>query len=192
MDLLVFHEIQKQLDEKFLPLEPTITGMRLVPKIAAESQIQQCQNDLRGEFPAAFRNVVSRFDFGNFALGPVTFCYQGEYFQWLADHNDEKLPRHLAWWSAETRPTGLMLVADSDPYAIVLHTLKGQVSAFVHGETVPLGLFVIASDFDLFVRGLATAMLNRVPNGENERLAQLIAAAVGVDQNNPFWKWLAA
>lgn len=190
--LLDVESIQMRLDEQFLPLEPMLTGMRLITKNNQKFGLAECEHRLGITFPSAFVALTTQFDFGQLTIGPVAFGNRGDYFAWLVDTNQNDLQNDLAWWSGANRPEGLVMIANSDPFAIVLDTTSAKVLAFSHGSDSANKNFTIAEGFDHFVRGVGTAMLERNPDGGNEDLARNIASSVGVDKNNRFWLWIAS
>lgn len=185
--LLEIESIQRRLDEQFLPLEPLVTGLRLVKKHNQEDRLTECERKLGITFPSSFVALTTHFDFGNLTIGPVAFCGKGDYFAWLIDTNRDGSQLELAWWTGAHRPEGMVMIAISDPFAFLLDTKSEEIFAFGHVSDGVSESFVIADRFDHFVRGLGTAMLERNPDGGNANLARRIAASVGVDPNNRFW-----
>ncbi|MFO0454558.1 MAG: hypothetical protein ACK5Z0_00995 [Planctomycetota bacterium] len=190
--LLEIESIQSRLDEQFLPLEPMVTGLRLVPKHNQESGLSECERKLGVVFTSSFVALTTHFDFGHLTVGPIAFCNRGDYFAWLIDTNQNGSQNDLAWWSGAHRPEGLVMIANSDPFAILLDTKSERVLAFSHGSDSVSESFVIADRFDHFVRGVGSAMLERNPDGGNENLARRIASSVGVEPNNRFWLSVAS
>jgi hypothetical protein len=185
--LLEIKTIQRRLDERFLSLEPMITGMRLVTKGDQKHALVECERHLGISFPLSFAGLTTQFDFGNLTIGPVAFGYGGDYFAWLVDTNQRRSPDDPAWWPGEHRPEGYVMVASGDPVAILLDTKSERILSFSRWSGVEIDSFVIADRFDFFVRGIGTAMLERNPDGGNENLARDIALSVGVNSNNRFW-----
>lgn len=185
--LLEIESIQSRLDGQFIALEPMVMGLRLVPKHNQESDLSECERTLGVIFPPSFVALATHFDFGYLTIGPIAFCSRGDYFAWLIDTNKKGSQNDLAWWPGAHRPEGLVMIANSDPFAILLNTKSERVLAFSHGTDSVSESFVIADRFDLFVRGVGSAMLERNPGGGNEDLARGIASSVGVDPNNRFW-----
>lgn len=190
VQLLDVETIRTRLDDEFLGLEPTITGMRLVPFSIGDEAMVSCQESLNVRFPSSFIRIVTRFDFGHFTIGPVAFCNRGDYFSWLTDINNGA-GSPLSWGLA-SRPDGIILIANSDQFALLLNTSSEQVFALEHGDNVSNGSFMVAKDFDLLLRGLGTAFFQRHPNGGNEELARQIASLVSGNPENRFWQWIAA
>jgi hypothetical protein len=185
--LLEIESIQRRLDERFLPLEPMITGIRLVTKGNQECALAECELELGISFPPSFIGLTTKFDFGDLTIGPIAFGYGGDYFAWLVDSNQRSSPDDPAWWPGADRPEGYVMIASGDPVAILLDTKSERILSFSHLSDVAIESFVIADRFDYFVRGVGTAMLERNPDGGNEDLARDIAYSVGVNPNNGFW-----
>jgi len=190
MDLIDINQMQQKLDEQFIPLEPTITGMRLVIKKNQKPSLEQCEVVLKVTFPASFSDLTSHYDFGHFTIGPITFCDSGNYFLWLTGINTDEMQTY-AWWSGFKRPKGVIMIANSDPYAIILDTNTVHIFAFMHGEE-HMVMHLIATRFDLFILGVGTAMLNRKYDHSNDVLAQDIAREVGAESNDKFWQFITS
>lgn len=190
MYLLDIETIRIRLDEQFKHLEPMLMGLRLVAKCDQRPGLEECETKLNLILPTEYSDLVTQFDFGHLTLGPVAFCNTGDYFAWLIRTNLDAKPNNLAWWSGTVRPRDWIMIANSDILAIVMNCSNGQVSAFTHGSATPDGFFLIASRFDLFFRGIGTAMLERHSDEDNTRLAQSVAEAVGVNPDNEFWRFI--
>lgn len=190
MKLLDMESIRSRLDEEFLGLEPTLTGMRLVPIAACDEGTVSCQESLNVRFPSTFSEIVTRFDFGHFTIGPVAFCNRGDYFTWLTEINNAT--GGPASSGLANRPDGVIMIANSDQFALLLNTISGQVLALEHGGNISNDAFTVASDFKLFLQGLGTAFVQRNPDGGNEKLGREIASIVNGNPENRFWRWIAA
>jgi hypothetical protein len=188
--LLDFDEIQLRLDERFIPLEPMLLGMRLVPGNDLDSKLAACERQLGITFPKAFASLATRFDFGYLTIGPITFCSTGDYFSWLLDGNQDEPGQIFPWWSGARRPRDIIAIANSDGFGVFLDVKNGKVFVIDDCSDSSAEMFEVSTSFDLFVRTLATAMLERNPDGGNELLARSIASAAGVDQSNRFWEWI--
>ena len=179
-------QIQERLDEQFKPLEPMLEGFRLVGSSVSKKDLESVENKLQIVLPEEFRQLILEYEFGKLTIGPIVFCNDGDYLTWLVERNrDDHLQQH-AWWSGN-RPPSLILVANSDPYAIIYDTASCIVYAFPHGEPHDRAVR-IAKSLLLFVRGVSTAFLARAENGVNTELAQEIAFET--DSDADFWLWL--
>lgn len=191
MELLSVATIRQRLDDQFLPLEPALTGLRLIESAIPSSRLRLCEKQLGVTFPESFVKNVTHFDFGRFTVGPVAFCNTGDYFAWLTTINDTMATHGYPWWGSGERPSEFVMIANSDPYAILLNTKVGNVLALLHGESWRDSGMNVATDFEYFVRGLGTVMLERNSEGRNKQLANDVALAVGVQPGNAFWLHMA-
>lgn len=184
MKLLSFDEIQYGLDKEFLPLEPVLEGFRLKSPGLGVEELTKCEFLLRVVFPADFRMLISVYDFGNLTIGPIAFCASGDYSNELFEYNEK-----VSWWGDGPRPVNLIMVANSDPYAIVLNVESGEVLAI----DPDLGLekaSMIAESFESFVRGVGSVFLLRNAVDDKEILAKSIHDFVG-SHDIDFWSVLA-
>ena len=190
MELVDIESMQTRLNEQFIPLEPMLTGMRLIPISTSNAGLNDCQQSLNVTFPPSFSEIVNRFDFGHFTIGPVAFCNRGDYFSWLTEMNNSA--NDHPWWGHGQRIRGIVMIANSDRFAILLDTRSEEILALEHGSGISSGAFKVADSFDLFIQGLGTAFFERLPNGGNENLAKGIAATVCGNPVHPFWQWIVA
>jgi hypothetical protein len=191
MTLLEIDEIKQRLDEKFLPLEPMLTGFRLVESEIADDALQKCESALGVRFPAPFTRLVKRYDFGHFTVGPIQFCQSGDYVGKLVAMNG--MNQHLVpWWGTGARPQHHVLIAYSDPYGILLHTDTARVGAFDHESAWHLSEMIVARDFEAFVRGIGTVFIERAKGVDKARLGDETARAVDGSSGRSFWIHLAA
>ena len=193
MFLLDIESIQRGLDERFLPLEPMLTGLRLAKSrpLAARKTAADCASSLNVKLPNDFAEITRRFEFGRLTIGPIKFCYTGDYLDWKIETNRDDPEVRFSWWGGERRPEELLMIAGSDLFTFFLDTANESVSASENGELVQGQGLLVATDFDRFVRGVGTVMLERNPHGENEGLADSIGEAVGAVRGSRFWRWLA-
>lgn len=184
MGLLSIEEIRKGLDKEFLPLEPMLSGFRLVKHELPEQLVVNVENQLSVTFPAKFREMIQSYDFGKLTIGPIAFCGTGDYLKELIESNVSVL-----WWGEGKRPHNLVMVANSDPFAILLDVNTGALLA-MDAERGWQNSKIIAADFEEFLRGVGTVMLRRNEIADKETLAQAIVVAVG-GQDLDFWYGLA-
>ncbi len=182
--LLTIEEVQRGLDAEFRPLEPSVTGLRLIAKDASPAAVSQVQSRLKVQFPEAFMRIISRFDLGDLAIGPVNFCGSGDYLAELLQCNEE-----VKWWGPGVRPLDRLMVANSDPYAFLLNVANGRISAFDREQSWSQAIDV-AEDFENFIRGVGTAMLLRAQEPDKEALGRAVARDVGA-ATAEFWIFLA-
>lgn len=182
--LLTIEEVQRGLDAEFLPLEPGVTGLRLIAGGASPDALDQMQSRLNFQLPEAFSRIVSEFDLGDLAIGPVSFCGSGDYLSELLQLNED-----VKWWGPGMRPADQLMVANSDPHAFLLNATNGRVSAFDRERSWSHPID-IAEDFEHFLRGVGTVMLLRTQVADKEALARKVAKEVGA-MDEEFWNFLA-
>lgn len=187
--ILEIEEIQSRLDEQFLPLEPMLTGFRLVSSPVEYEDVGRLSHQLDVVLPDDFKGMLQEFNFGEFTIGPIAFCNSGDYLSWTIENNRKDLVNQ--WWGSGPRPNNLLLVANSDPYAVLLNTVTGAVNTFKHGESWEDDAIVVADDFRKFIRGLGSVFLQRDDQGGNVSLADEVSSEVGGGNSNVFWRWLA-
>ena len=189
--LLEIDDIQNRLDEQFLPLEPMLTGFRLVSTKIAPDDADRLELKLKVVLSEPFKELLLRFNLGEFTIGPIAFCSTGNYLSWLIENNRDDASQHYSWWGSGQRPSDVLLIANSDPYAVLLDNATEAISAFKHGESWNDDTIVVANDFGRFIRGLGTVFLQRSDEGGNEDLADEVSNDVGGGSDNLFWRWLA-
>ncbi len=185
MDLMSIDEIKQGLDDYEWPPELSFDDARLKEPGLGEAEVQQCEERLSVRFPPDFRQFISRFDIGSLTIGAVSFCHTGDVVQELTDMNTRD-PWGCAWWGEGDRPPSLLRIASTDPYSIVLDTGSNEV----HSLDPELGtseMQVIASDYNLFLRGIGTVFLRRVDDSPDCPLAASIHERVG-SQDLQFWR----
>ena len=184
MTLLSTQEIKQGLDREFMPLEPMLTGLRLIEGGLSDAALDAFERNLDLLLPPTFREVVKKYDFGRLTIGPVVFCNTGDYLAELT-----KLNTTVAWWSERSRPVNLLMVANSDPFAILLNLESGEVMA-MDAERGLQAACTIAHNFDLLVRGLGTTMLGRNEATDRISLGAAVASEVGAAERS-YWLQLA-
>ena len=184
MSLLTIDEIRKELDQEFIPLEPLVAGLRLIVGGASISDLSYFENVLGSVLPSEFRGLIGEYDFGRLTIGPVVFCNNGDYLQELVYFNSAR-----RWWGAGLRPNNLLMIANSDPYVIVLDLRDGSVLA-MDREFDWRHATRIADRFDFYVRGVGTMMLRRGLINDVSKLSRSVAEDVK-SENLKYWTELA-
>ena len=190
VSLLTLEQIQRGLDEYFLPLVPMIgDGYRLLDGGVSATACAECEGILGLTFPPAFRDAIQAFDFSNLTLGPISFSRpDSNYLQGLIYSNSEN-GFGFGWWGrGGQRPAGVVWIAASDPYSFLLDTATGIVKA-LDPELNYQSAAHIASDFDAFLRGVGTALLMRESVTDRRAFAQGLREAVG-GADLDFWQQL--
>ncbi|MES1202206.1 MAG: SMI1/KNR4 family protein [Pseudomonadota bacterium] len=177
-------ELQRGLDDRFLPFEPEFTGYRLRDGGAREEDFRAYETELDERLPHQFRRWVTSYNFGELAMGPTVFGASGDYLKRVMELNSD-----IVWWGGGgSRPAHLLLIANYDPYGILLNVLSGKVLA-MDSEKDWRNATDIADDFDLFVRGIGTAFLLGSKVNDRDEAARDIVAAVGGD-DIAYWRQL--
>jgi hypothetical protein len=184
MKLLTLEEIKNGLDKEFIPLEPMLSGYRLIDGGLTEKQISQCETTLSISFPRNLREILSTYDFGNLTIGPIAFCATGDYPSELIEYNG-----NLEWWGEGQRPNNLIMIANSDPFVILLDISRESVIA-VDPELGLKNASVVADGIENFLRGVGTIILFRNESDNKGQLAQSVHDIVG-GKDFKFWAYLA-
>ncbi|WP_371764996.1 SMI1/KNR4 family protein [Massilia sp.] len=184
MKLLSVEEIKAELDREFTPLEPMLTGFRLIEKNTPDSAIKSAEKLISTNFPYGFRELIAKFDFGNLTIGPVVFCSSGDYLAELVELN-----LNVMWWGGGQRPENIIMIGNSDPFAILLNTNSGSVYAF-DSENGWEKSKKISDDFFGFFSALGTVVLTRNQTLDRRKLAEEILEEVGAEDFE-FWLRLA-
>jgi hypothetical protein len=183
--LLSIEEIKAELDREFIPLEPMLTGFRLIEKNTSESAIKAAEKKLIStSFPYGFRELITKFDFGNLTIGPIVFCSTGDYLAELIELNS-----NVMWWGQGQRPENLIMIGNSDPFAILLNTQSGSVYA-LDSEIGWIKSKKISDDFFGFFSALGAVVLTRNQTLDRRKLAAEISEDVG-GEDFEFWLRLA-
>ena len=185
MELMSIDEIKQGLDDYEWPPDLDFDDIRLKEPGLGSAEIERCEEGLTVRFPPDFRRFIARFDVGSLTIGAVSFCHTGDVVREVTDKNTRD-PLGCAWWGNGERPPSLLMIAGTDPYTIVLDTGSNEV----HSLDPELGISemrVIASDFDLFLRGIGTVFLRRVNDRLDDPLSASIHERVG-SQHLQFWR----
>lgn len=181
--LLSIREIQAGLNREFQHLEPELSGYRLLEGNLQSRHLLDLERELSIKLPEDFRLLISEFDFGNLTIGPVSFGFSCDYTDMLLELNTT-----LRWWGPSARPESMIMVANSDPFAIMLDVGSGEVLA-MDAELGYERATLIARDFASFFAGLGTTVLLRNQTENKKELAQRIANEIGSDDLE-FWNFL--
>ena len=137
--------------------------------------IAACSRQIGVSLPNSFSQIVLKYNFSRFTLGFVAFGHTGDYFSELAEWNGGN------WWGAGQRPGHLVVVGAGDPFAILLDVSTGAISAIDEDRHWERAL-PVASDFELFLRGMGTMMFCE----DRAKILGVLTKAVGGDV--AFWK----
>lgn len=185
MTLFSLQHIKRALNEKFAPLEPMLTGLRLIDGGLDDAAVAKLESMLGTKFPEAYREAIQAYNFGLLTIGPVAFCNTGDYSSELAELNTS-----AHWWGRGARPSELLMIANSDPFAILLDVETGAVLAMDPSQG-PAAARRVAADFEAYLRGIGTVMLSREAMVDKTALGKEVASlAKSVDSD--YWIQLAS
>jgi len=174
--LLTIEEIESRLDKKFSPFDGEMDDLILTKRKLPISNLESSEKTLDVKFPSDFTSFLKKYDVDNFSLGNVAFGSGGDYLDKIIDLNDKDNFSH--WWVGNNRPQGVIVVALSDPYTILLNTIDCKIYAITSEEKI-IDREPIAVDFNTFVRGVGSVFLKACSRNEIESL-------VG-SKNSDFW-----
>lgn len=185
--LLTMLELEGELNREFAPLEPDLMGLRLVRPGTSHVEVGVLQALLGVQFPASFTTTMTTFNLGSLTIGPTVFGHEVEYSRVLREANLEPV---VPWWGVGERPASTVMFGNSDPYALVLDCTRGDVLAIQHGGGG--GGLVVASDFELFLRGIGTVFVGRQTERAEPDIGPVVGALVGSSSEGlAYWSELA-
>jgi hypothetical protein len=175
MQLLTLDEVRARLED-LAEQHSSLSELFRLPAAACDPEvIATCFRQIGVNPPNSFSEIVLKYDFGSFTLGFVAFGHTGDYFSELAKWNGEN------WWGAGQRPGHLVVVGIGDPCAILLDVSTGAISAIDEDRHWKRAL-PVASDFELFLRGMGTMMFCE----DRTKILGALTNMVGGDE--AFWK----
>lgn len=181
MRLYSIDEIRNGLDEAFKPLEPDLVGYRFVEGGATPAAVAALEMALALKLPDDLVHLISKYQFGDLAIGPVAFCGTGDYLKELLELNAA-----VPWWCGNERPHGLVMFANSEFGAFIVECPVGSVYLLEAGQ--PLSAAVkVADSFSKFVRAIGTVALLRMRGELQNVKAAELGLAVGV-RDTRFWE----
>jgi hypothetical protein len=187
--MLELTEIQQTLRSKFGDLTPRVAALTL-DDARDDFDFDRVERSLQVEFDPTTRVLLSRYSFEELSLGPISFGDGRSYGDWLIRLNtagDGAVP----WWGKSERPRGVLLVATSDEYAILLNTMSGEISALKYGT--PIGNeFVVARSLNFFLRGAGTIFVQRESARSKADLGEQVAVEANGNSGSRFWNWVAS
>lgn len=187
--LLTIQELEAALEDEFGPLEPDLTGLRLVRPGIGQTSVLGLQRRLDVELPTSFASTLTEFNLGSLTIGPTVFGHETDYADVLLGANIEPV---VPWWGTGDRPTSMVMFGNSDPFALIIDCKTGAVLALQHGQGLDRAL-IVATDFDLFLRGLGTVFVQRQREAGSHELGAMIGALAGSSAEGlAYWRELAA
>lgn len=175
--LLTIEEIEFQLDKKFSPFDGEMDDLILTKRKSPISNLESSEKALDIIFPSDFVSFLKKYNVDNFSLGNVAFGSGSDYLDKITALNDEGNFSH--WWVGNNKPKGVIVIALSDPYAILLNTVDCKIYA-ITSEEKTIDREPVAVDFNTFIRGVGSVFLKACSRNEIESL-------VG-SKNSDFWK----
>ena len=164
MKLLTIDEIISSILEETEGLDAEITdGIILCKKEISPSEIEKLKSELEIEYlDFVFTENILSYNWGNFGFLSYQFGYGDETsLSWLINRNLDYDEYPVL------RERNLIIIANGDPYTILLECKSGEIYAFTsdmsYEEIVP-----VASDFEEFVRAMGTAEYAVWKNAEKE------------------------
>lgn len=184
MQLLTIDEIISSIMEETEGLDAEITdGIILSKKEIPQSEIERLKSELGIEYlDSTFSEHILNYNWGNFGFLSYQFGYGDEMsLNWLINRNLDYDEYPVL------RKRNLIIIANGDPYTILLECKSGEIYAFTsdmsYEEIVP-----IASDFKEFVRAMGTAQY-AVWKQSEEEFVELMEREAS-DSSLAFWKEL--
>jgi hypothetical protein len=181
MTLLSSESISTGLKAKLAGAPVDVTEFLLRAPGLSTSDIENLARELRTNFTDSFRTALQRYALDPLTIGGVTIGSKGGFEDFVLEMNTDPV---VTWWGEGFRPRDLVLIGTSDGFAIIANMADGGIFAFHHGDN-PESRVLVATDLDLFVRGLGTASLKK-GDDDISKLASAIANAVGASSDQ-FW-----
>ena len=186
MQLLTIDEIISSILEETEGLDAEITdGIILSKREIPTSEIEKLKSELEIEYlDSVFAENILSYNWGNFGFLSYQFGYGDEAsLNWLITRNLEYEEYSVL------RKKNLIIIANGDPYTILLECKSGKIYAFTsdmsYEEIVP-----IASDFEEFIRAMGTAQYAVWKHAEKE-FAELMEREYS-ESSIKFWKELVS
>lgn len=146
-------------------------------------QLNLLEKDLKICFTEEDRKLFLKYDFGNLAIGWVTFGTLSTLRDYLIENNQN--PGFL-WWREGERPEGILLIASTDGHNIFIDTRDGTVLSTEIDrpfETVKL----TANTFSKFIEVIGTLAL-RGSGPLSPELHRRIIDYLEADPSGTFWR----
>lgn len=186
MQLLTIDEIISSILEETEGLDSEITdGIILRKEEISPSEIEKLKSELKIEYlDSVFTENILSYNWGNFGFLSYQFGYGDEAsLNWLINRNLEYDEYPVL------RKNNLIIIANGDPYTILLECKSGEIYAFTsdmsYEEIVP-----VASDFEEFVREMGTAEYAVWKNAEKEFIESMEREYS--ESSLKFWKELVS
>ena len=176
--LLSIEEIECQLEEKFSAFNGELDDLKLIRRSHCLDDIEAAEKQFGIRFPEDFLSFISIYNLDICSLGKIAFGTGTPYLEWIVKINQ---PSELGcWWSGSRRPEGIIVIALSDPYTILLNTLDRQIYTMT-SESEMDKFELVAINFNSFIRGIGSIFLNAASASE-------IEIKVGAGRQSKFWQ----
>lgn len=192
MSILDLAEIQQRLSKKYHEhVEEFPQHFKgLIPLGAPDTQEASVAAVVATTFekplPQSFSEILKIWDLGNLSLAGFRFAIEERYADAVIRMNSKS---HAEWWAGQkdnTRPDELIMVAQSDPYVLLLHLKSGEILA-LNANTNLQEPELVAHDVHALFRALGTAELES-PNALDPRtFSAALAQALGDEVSLIFW-----
>ena len=94
------------------------------------------------------------------------------------------------WWGSGDRPQDHIVVAVSDPHTVLLNLNTAEIRAYDSSERWQ-DSEVVAPDFALYVRALATAFFERMTSRDTDQVVDELMGTLGISSGRKYWTELA-
>lgn len=188
MTLLDLPTIERAFARLYDEFEGGIPELDFKPSRRTEAEVLELEREVQAEFASSFRSMLLRYDLGGMNVGGVFIGHSDSYEDDLVWGNSCKHP--VRWWDPGVRPDGLLMVAGSDGYVILMEGGTGAISAFRRDARWTSRLR-IASNFEMLLRAAGTTYLTRKAAADKRTLGRDVGEACGADATSAFWQELA-
>lgn len=186
MQLLTIDAIISSIMEETEGLDAEITdGIILSKKEIPQSEIEKLKSELGIEYlDSTFQEYISSYNWGNFGFLSYQFGYGDETsLNWLINRNLDYDEYPVL------RKNNLIIIANGDPYTILLECKSGEIYAFISDMSYE-EIVTVASDFEEFVRAMGTAQYAVWKNAEKEFIESMEREYS--ESSLKFWKELVS
>jgi len=185
MKLLTIDEIISSILDETNGLDEEITdGMILKEENIPYSSLDKVKQLLKIEYlDQVFSDYILKYNWGNVGFLSYQFGNNDEIgLDWLINRNLEYSDYHILQKED-------LIIANGDPYTILLECRSGKIYAFTSDMSYD-DIIPIASDFRKFVRAMGTAQYAVWKNAEKEFVELMSKELTG--RSLEFWKVLVS
>jgi hypothetical protein len=187
MDLLTLEEYSIFLKKEFAEIDPELLeGLFVKPFHLDDNEVLRAEKELKmGDFPSDFTALIKKHDFGNLRINNIQFGSNDTgSLDWLLRKNN---PENFGYkdFVSELRKQSLIVVANGDPFTILMHIKTANIFA-INAELEISERLPVADSFNLFVEGAGTGFVAK-RNKSMKEFLELAYTQFGKDAF-PFWK----